>query len=79
MSFQDITFAHPWLLLLLLAVPVIAWLRGRRGQQAAFLYSSVQLVKSIIGFHRRFHPAEAALARPDPVDRRAGPPAAVRG
>ena len=52
MNFRDITFAHPWLLLLLLAVPVIAWLKGRRGQQAAFLYSSVQLVKSIIGFQR---------------------------
>ncbi|HAV62197.1 MAG TPA: hypothetical protein DCY13_07505 [Verrucomicrobiales bacterium] len=46
------SFAHPWLLLLLLAVPVIAWLKGRRGQQAAFLYSSVQLVKGIIGFNR---------------------------
>lgn len=46
------TFANPWLLLLLLAVPVVAWLKGRRKQQAAFLYSSVQLVKGIIGFHR---------------------------
>lgn len=46
------TFANPWLLTLLLAVPVIAWLKGRRGQQAAFLYSSVQLVKSIVGFQR---------------------------
>jgi Ca-activated chloride channel homolog len=51
-NFSDITFAHPWLLLLLLLVPVIAWLKGRRGQQAAFLYSSVQLVKSVIGFQR---------------------------
>ena len=52
MNFGGISFAHPWLLTLLLAVPVIAWLKGRRGQQAAFLYSSVHLVKGIIGFQR---------------------------
>lgn len=41
-------FAHPWFLLLLLALPVLAWLKGRRGsQQAAFLYSSTQLVRSV--------------------------------
>ena len=33
------SFANPWVLTLLLAVPVIAWFKGRRGQQAAFLYS----------------------------------------
>jgi len=43
------TFAHPWLLLLLLLLPVLAWLKGRSGRQPAFLYSSVQLVKGIIG------------------------------
>jgi len=42
-------FAHPYLLLLLLLLPLLAWLKGRRGRQPAFLYSSVQLVKSIIG------------------------------
>ena len=52
MNFGGISFDHPWLLTLLLAVPVIAWLKGRRGQQAAFLYSSVHLVKGIIGFQR---------------------------
>ena len=46
------TFAHPWLLLLLLLLPLLAWLKGRRGQQAAFLYSSVQLVKGIVGITR---------------------------
>src|SRR5260221_7869291 len=46
------TFAHPYLLLLLLALPVLAWLKGRRGRQPAFLYSSVQLVKGIIGITR---------------------------
>jgi Ca-activated chloride channel homolog len=46
------TFAHPYLLLLLAALPVLAWLKGRRGQEAAFLYSSVQLVKGITGISR---------------------------
>src|SRR5512146_1680010 len=40
-------FAHPWFLLLLLLLPVLAWWRGKRGQQTAFLYSSVQLVKPV--------------------------------
>jgi Ca-activated chloride channel homolog len=40
-------FAHPWFLLLLLLLPLLAWWRGRRGQQTAFLYSSVQLVKPV--------------------------------
>jgi Ca-activated chloride channel family protein len=40
-------FAHPYLLLLLGFIPVLAWLKGKRGQDAAFLYSSVQLVKPI--------------------------------
>jgi Ca-activated chloride channel homolog len=46
------TFAHPYLLLLLLVIPVLAWLRSRSGRQPAFLYSSVQLVKGIIGITR---------------------------
>lgn len=46
------TFAHPWLLLLLLGIPVLAWLRGKRGQQAAFLYSSTLLVKGVVGIRR---------------------------
>jgi Ca-activated chloride channel homolog len=40
-------FAHPYWLLLLLLLPWLAWLRGRRGQEPAFLYSSVQLVRGI--------------------------------
>ena len=47
---RELAFAHPWLLLLLAALPVLAWWRGRRGQKAAFLYSSVQLVKNVAGF-----------------------------
>src|SRR4051812_28332934 len=41
------TFAHPSFLLLLLLLPVFAWLKGKRGQQSAFLYSSVQLVRPV--------------------------------
>lgn len=39
-------------LLLLAGLPVLAWLRGKRGQQAAFLYSSVQLVKNVANLSR---------------------------
>lgn len=40
-------FAHPYFLFLLLLLPLLAWLRGRRGQEPAFLYSSVQMVRGI--------------------------------
>ncbi|MEO7300918.1 MAG: VWA domain-containing protein [Verrucomicrobiota bacterium] len=46
------TFAYPAFLLLLLLLPVLAWLQGKRGQNSAFLYSSVQLVKPISGLSR---------------------------
>jgi len=46
------TFAHPYLLLLLLLLPLAAWLKGRTGRQPAFLYSSVQLVRGITGITR---------------------------
>src|SRR5881396_2496381 len=46
------TFAHPYFLLLLLLLPVLAWLKGRVGFQPAFLYSSVQLVRGITGITR---------------------------
>ena len=45
-------FAHPWFLLLLLLLPLLAWLKGRRGGQPAFLYSSVLLLKGITGVTR---------------------------
>jgi Ca-activated chloride channel family protein len=41
------TFAHPWLLLLLLLLPPLAWLKGKRGVPPAFVYSSVQLVRGM--------------------------------
>jgi Ca-activated chloride channel family protein len=45
-------FAHPWLLLLLLLLPLLAWLKGKRGQPPAFLYSSVQLVRAVLNVSR---------------------------
>jgi Ca-activated chloride channel homolog len=41
------TFAHPYLLLLLLLLPLAAWLKGRRGQPPAFVYSSMQLLRGV--------------------------------
>jgi|SRR5665213_1704300 len=40
-------FAHPYFLLLLLLLPLLAWLKGRRGSPPAFLYSSVKLVEGL--------------------------------
>jgi Ca-activated chloride channel homolog len=45
-------FAHPYLLLLLALLPLAAWLKGRRGQPPAFVYSSVQLVRGIFNVSR---------------------------
>jgi Ca-activated chloride channel family protein len=42
-----LTFARPWLLLLLVAVPVLAWLRGKRGPAAALTYSSTKSLQAI--------------------------------
>ncbi|HWI58734.1 MAG TPA: VWA domain-containing protein, partial [Bacillota bacterium] len=41
-------FGHPYFLLLLLALPVLAWLKGKRGEPPAFVYSSVQLMRGIL-------------------------------
>src|SRR5262245_63425496 len=49
---MSLSFAHPWFLLLLLIVPVLAWLKGKIGRSSAFLYSSVGLVKNIVGLNR---------------------------
>ncbi len=46
------TFAHPYFLLLLLLLPFLAWLKGKRGQPPAFVYSSVQLVRGILNISR---------------------------
>jgi Ca-activated chloride channel family protein len=42
-----VTLAHPYLLILLALLPVVAWWKRKRGQQAAFLYSSTQIVKGV--------------------------------
>jgi Ca-activated chloride channel family protein len=46
------TFAHPYFLLLLLLLPLLAWLKGRRGLPSAFLYSSVRLVEGLTRVRR---------------------------
>lgn len=46
------TFVHPYLLLLLLLLPLAAWLKGRRGSSPAFVYSSVKLVAGLAGVRR---------------------------
>ena len=46
------TFAHPYFLLLLALLPLIAWLKGKRGEPTAFVYSSIQLVRPILNITR---------------------------
>jgi Ca-activated chloride channel homolog len=46
------TFAHPYVLLLLILLPALAWLKGKIGQSSAFVYSSVDLVRPVSGLHR---------------------------
>ena len=47
-----LTFAHIYFLLLLLLLPLLAWLKGKRGEPPAFVYSSVQLVRGILNISR---------------------------
>src|SRR3712207_9071325 len=42
-----ISFAQPWLLLLLLALPLLAYLRGRRGPAAALVFSSTNVLRGL--------------------------------
>src|SRR6266540_2328073 len=49
---MHLTFAHPWFLLLLLALPAVAWWRTRQGKDAAFLYSSVELARGVANIGR---------------------------
>ena len=53
-------FAHPYLLFLLLGLPLLAWWRRRLRLRTAFIYSSVQLVKPIAALKRS--PASKVLA-----------------
>ena len=43
----NIQFAHPWYLLGLLAVPLLAWMRGDRGGAPAVEFSSTALLRSL--------------------------------
>src|SRR5437879_2116270 len=42
------SFNHPYWLLLLLVLPLLSWLNGKRGKPPAFVYSSTQLVRGIL-------------------------------
>jgi Ca-activated chloride channel family protein len=42
-----LTFAHPWLLLLLLAIPLLAYVRGQRGAAAALIFSSTRTLAAL--------------------------------
>jgi len=42
-----LTFAYPWLLLLLLLVPILAYFRGKRGPAAALTFSSTSSLRSL--------------------------------
>lgn len=46
------SFAHPWFLVLLALLPLAAWWRRRRPPDAAFWYSSVQLVHGVASLRR---------------------------
>jgi len=49
------SFLHPYLLLLLLLLPLIAWIRGKGGRSAALRFSSVEVLKQM-GKVRRHAP-----------------------
>lgn len=42
-----LTFAQPWLLLLLLALPLLAYLRGQRGHAPALIFSSTTILRGL--------------------------------
>jgi Ca-activated chloride channel family protein len=43
----NMEFVHPWLLLGLLAIPVLAWMRGEKGGAPAVEFSSTALLRSL--------------------------------
>jgi Ca-activated chloride channel family protein len=47
LSLGALTFARPWLLLLLLGIPLLAYLRGKRGAAAAVTFSSTRALSEI--------------------------------
>jgi Ca-activated chloride channel homolog len=58
-----VTFLHPYLLLLLLLLPLLAWLKGHRGAPPAFVYSSTQLLRPVLNATRSRAGAFLALFR----------------
>ena len=58
-----VTFATPWALLLLLLIPLLAWLKGKFGGTPGVVFSSTQTLRSI-GVRRRSRAGDllAALA-----------------
>ena len=44
---SPLTFAQPWLLLLLLLLPLLAYLRGQRGPAAALIFSSTTILRGL--------------------------------
>ncbi|MDQ2659740.1 MAG: VWA domain-containing protein [Verrucomicrobiota bacterium] len=46
-SGSALTFAQPWWLLLLLLLPLLAYLRGQRGPAAALIYSSTTILRGL--------------------------------
>jgi len=56
-----VTFAHPYFLLLLLLLPVLAWLKDAAASPAV-IYSSVQLVRAVLNVTRSRSAGAAALA-----------------
>lgn len=45
--FPSYQFAHPWWLLLLLGLPLLAWLRGRAGGAPAVMFPAVELLHGL--------------------------------
>ena len=76
---RRLTFAHPWLLLLLLAMPLLACLRGKSGPAAALTFSSTASSASARKTERRArreNPAGAAASSPRVLRGRSGASAA---
>lgn len=81
MSTSQFQFAHPWVFALLLLLPLLAYLRGRRGKAAALQYSGLSLFGTLVR-DRKVQPGRwltalryltllcclIALARPQKVD-----------
>ncbi len=44
---SHLSFANPWLLLVLLAIPLLAYLRGHRGPATALLFSSTSTIRAL--------------------------------